>query len=196
VIRKYVLALSLLALPIGTVVATGSAANAAVRPLTAVTFTGSVTCSITGSITATPPLLLSTPQTTTIALTATATKCKGAKGVLKQDGVSLKSGKIAGKVVAQKEDCESLVSGVPNPVGTIKWKGKGGTITPTKFTLSDGSATFGSSSTTITFTSAQTGSFAGSGAASATVDQTESQLIKQCEGSGVATLAIASGSIS
>lgn len=194
-IRKYVLALSLLALPIATIVASDSTANASARPHAAVTFKGSVTCSITGSITASPPLLLSTPQKTTITLTATATKCKGAKGVLKQDGVTLKSGKASGKVVAPKEDCESLVGGVPNPVGTITWAGTGGTIAPTKFTLSDGSAKFGSSSTTITFTSTQKGSFAGSGASSATVKKTESQLISECK-TGIAKLVISSGSIS
>jgi len=193
VIRKYVLALALLALPIGTVVAAGATANASVRPHTAVTFTGSVKCKITGSITATPPLLLATPQTTTIKLTASAKTCTGNTT---QGGVTLTTGAISGKVVAKNLDCESLLSGVPNPKGTIKWKGTGGTISPTNFTLSKGAASFGSSTTKITFTSTQTGSFKGTGSSSAIIKKTESQLISECEGTGIAKLVISSGTIS
>jgi hypothetical protein len=193
VIRRYVLVLSLLTLPIATVVASGATANASVRPHKAVTFTGKVTCSITGSITATPPLLLTTPQTTTIKLTASAKKCTGSTT---QGGVTLTSGAVSGKVTADNVDCESLLSGVPNPAGKITWKGTGGTVAPTTFVLSNGSASFGASSTTITFTSTQKGSFKGSGKSSAKVDKTEDQLISECEGSGIAKLVIASGTIS
>jgi hypothetical protein len=193
VIRRYVLALSLLALPVVAVVASTASANASVRPHAGVKFTGSVSCSITGSIKASPPLLLTTPQTTTITLTASAKKCTGNTT---QGGVTLKTGAISGKVTAKNVDCESLLNGVPNPTGKISWKGTGGTIQPTTFVLSNGSASFGASSTTITFTSTQKGSFKGSGAASATVNQTEDQLISECEGSGIAKLVISSGKIS
>jgi hypothetical protein len=192
VIRKSILALSLLALPIATVVAAGTTANAAVRPHKAVTFTGKVSCSVTGSISASPPLTF-TAHTTTISIAGKATKCTGST---KQGGVTLKSGAISGKVVAKNTSCTSLESGVPSPKGTIKWTGTGGTVAPTAFTLSDGAATFGSSTTTITFTSTQTGSFKGKGASSSTIDKTESQLISECEGSGISKLVIASGTIS
>lgn len=191
-IRKYVLAVLLLALPIGTVVASGSAANAAPRPHKAVTFTGTVSCSLTGKITATPALTF-TAQTITIKLTGTAKKCKGNTS---QGGVTLTTGAISGKVVAQNTSCTSLLTGVPNPKGTIKWKGTGGTVTPTKFTLSNGAASFSGSTTTITFTSTQTGSFAGTGGSSATVNKSEKQLIKECGANGIASLTIAKGTIS
>jgi hypothetical protein len=192
VIKKYILALSLLALPIATVVASGATANAAVRPDKAVTFTGKVTCAVTGSISASPPLTF-TAHTTTISLAGKATKCTGST---KQGGVTLKSGVISGKVVAKNTSCASLESGVPNPVGTVKWTGTGGTVTPTAFTLTKGSATFGSSTTTITFSSKQTGSFAGKGSSSGTIDKSESQLIDECNGSGISKLVISSGKIS
>jgi hypothetical protein len=193
VIRKLALALSLLALPLGMIVASGSAANAAIAHKTPVTFTGSVSCDITGSISASPPLLLDTPKTTTITLKATAATCTGDTT---QSGVTLTKGAVSGKVKAKKLDCEALLSGVPSPKGTIKWSGKGGTIAPSDVTLSNGSAAFGASSTTITFTSTQTGSFAGSGSVSGTVNQTETQLIDECDGAGIKKLTIASGTLS
>jgi hypothetical protein len=194
VIRKYLLATCLLALPLGTLVASGAAAGASTRTTAPVTFTGSVTCSISGAITAKPPLTLDTPQTTTISLKGTATKCRGK---ITQGGVKLVSGKISGQIDVQNEDCFALTSGVPNPVGTITWRGKGGRVTPTSFTLSNGAGTFGTKKTTIRFSSAQTGSFAGTGKAKATVKKNETQLINECGSKhGLGRLVVASGRIS
>jgi hypothetical protein len=191
-IRKLALALSLLALPLGMVVASGSVANAAVAHKTAVTFTGSVSCAITGSISASPPLVIAPAASTTITLKATAKDCTGDTT---QSGVTLTKGMVSGKVTADI-DCESLLSGVPSPVGTINWTGTKGKIAPSDITLSNGSASFGATTTTITFDSSQTGSFAGSGSVSGTVKKTETQLVDECDGNGIKKLAISSGTLS
>jgi hypothetical protein len=192
VIRKYVLALSLLALPLGFVAATGSAANAAVRPHSTVTFTGKISCSITGKITAKPGLELTTPQTVTLTLSATGTKCTGSTS---QGGATIVSGKAVGSVKGSYS-CESLLSSVPSPAGNITWKTTGNKATPTAFKLSGGKFNSGPP-IVITYNSTQTGSFAGSGKTSATIKQTQSQLVKSCESkAGLKSLTISSGSIS
>lgn len=193
-LRQLVVALSALTLPLGAVVLNSATAAATVRPHKTITFTGSVSCKITGGhITMTPPLALVTAKSTVVKIAGKATGCTGSTS---QGGATIVSGKISGSVTATT-DCADLASGVPNPVGSITWTTTGNLAKPTKFSLSKGKAALGSKSISITFSSAQTGSFAGTGSAKATVDKTESQLITACESAtGLKSLAIASGSFS
>jgi hypothetical protein len=139
VIRKYVLALSLIALPLGTVVASGAAANASVRPHASVTFTGSISCALSGTIKA-KPALTNTASTSTIAITlgGTLSKCTGKTT---QGGLTIASGTVKSTATLPKgTTCTGLLTDTPNPAGTITWKAtkKGGEITATAFKLSKG----------------------------------------------------------
>jgi hypothetical protein len=193
VIRKYVLALSILSLPLGLVAFGTTTANASVRPHTTVTMTGSISCKIVGKITATPGLKLTTPQTVKIVLSVTASGCTGNTS---QGGATVKSGKVSGTITGSYS-CESLLSSVPNPSGTIKWTSSTTTkIAPTDFALSNGTIV-STAPPTITYSSTQTGSYAGSGSTTAVVKQSENALITACSSStGLTKLTIKSGSIS
>jgi len=193
VIRKYVLAFSILALPLGLVAFSTNAANASVRPHTTVTMTGSVSCKITGKITATPGLLLTTARSVKIALSVTASGCTGHTS---QGGATVKSCKVSG-TISGSYSCESLLSSVPNPSGTIAWTSSTTTkIAPTNFKLSGGKIT-SEKPPTIKYSSTQTGSYAGKGTSTAVVKQTENQIISACSSAnGLTTLTVSSGTIS
>lgn len=194
VIRKYVLALSLIALPLGTVVASGAAASASVRPHASVTFTGSISCALSGTIKA-KPALTNTASTSTIAITlgGTLSKCTGKTT---QGGLTIASGTVKSTATLPKgTTCTGLLTDTPNPAGTITWKAtkKGGKITATDFTLSAGSVT-STSPITLTFTSTQTGSFAGTGGTTAVIKQSIGTLLTECGGKGVSSLTLTKGS--
>lgn len=199
VIRKHVLALSLVALSLGSVALSTTAANASVRPHKSVTMTGTVSCKIAGKITAsqvaapTKGLELSTPENIKITLSVTASACTGNTS---QGGATVKSGKVSGSITGSYS-CESLLASVPNPIGTVKWTSSTTSkITNTKFTLSRGKIA-GSSPPTIKYKSTQTGSYAGSGSSTAVVKQTENQLLSACNSAnGLKKLTIVSGTIS
>jgi hypothetical protein len=197
VIRKYVFALSALALPLGAVAIGSSTASATVRPHSSVTFTGSVSCALTGAIKAVPAIT-GTPSTGTIAvsLTGSLTKCTGA---ITQGGLTISKGIVKSSVTLPAgTSCTTLVSSPPNPTGSITWKPTIVTttkITPTKFKTSGGSVT-STSPITITYSSSQTGSFAGTGSVKAVVKQTLSTLLTECGtgGTGVSKLNLTTGS--
>ncbi|MGH9172547.1 MAG: hypothetical protein ACRD0Z_17040 [Acidimicrobiales bacterium] len=191
-----------LALPLGTVAfgsAAASAANrqSAVSPHAAVKFTGSVTCALKGSLSikqtadTTLGLEYSTPETAKIKLTATATACTGD---VTQGGVTLTKGAISASITGSY-DWESFIGAPPDAAGKITWKGTGGTITATTFSLGSGTVSLGPPANITYPSTTQKGSFAGSGKASANVKQSASSLIKSCETSPyLKTITIGSGS--
>jgi hypothetical protein len=190
VIRKFTLAGALLAVSAGTLAAVSTSAGAAVRPHSTVTFTGSITCKLKGTFTANPPLTLSTPQTTKITLKTTDSGCTGNTS---QGGSTIKKGTSTGSVTGSY-DCESLLSSLPNPAGSTKWKTKGKKAAATDFTLSDGAIDVSTDS--VSWDSTQTGSFAGSGSVAANIKQSVSTLTNDCESTkGLKTITIKSGTL-
>lgn len=188
-LRKYVLAFSLLALPLATLVGS-SVANASVHPQKSVTFTGTITCQAgsTSTITATPGLLLSKAQTVTVAVTGTLTKCSGHTS---QGGAKIISGKVSGKVTGSY-DCLALLGKLPAPKGSIVWKTKGKKASKTHFWLANGA--YSATANTLTYTASQTGSFAGSASVVLDVKDTEAQLTKLCESkTGLTTISLSGG---
>jgi hypothetical protein len=147
-----------------------------------ITFTGHVTCDISGTVTANPPISF-TSQTSALTLKATLSECVGntvEKKVAITGGTLAATSSITGS-------CTSLNSWT-KPVGTITWKavGKPGAAA-TKQTFTSASTSVNSSTGVISValpgsgTATSTGSFAGkTSKASIIVDQTESSLAGAC----------------
>ncbi len=188
-LRKTVLALTVGCLPLATVAAT-SAASAAARPDSTITFTGKISCSITGVIHSTPGLKWSEAQTVKFTLSASLTKCTGHTS---QGGATITRGSAHGAVTGSYS-CQSLLSSFPKPSGKITWTTTGNKATPTGFKVTSGSA---SGFPTVTLTLSQTGSFAGTGNVTGKIKQSESQLLAACNSStGLTTINISSGTAS
>jgi hypothetical protein len=170
-----------------------SSASAA-RPLSVHKFTGSISCSVSGKITSTPGLQLATAQTVKIRLAVTLTGCTGTH--LTQDHATITGGSASSSITGSYS-CESLLEGLPNVTGEVKWTTTGtNTAAATKYTMSDGTLTAGSPDT-VSYTSAQTGSFSGSGTFNANVKQSTSQLEAKCESAtGLKTVNLSSGTMS
>jgi hypothetical protein len=169
-----------------------SSASAA-RPLATHKFTGSISCSVSGKITSSPGLLLATAQTVKIRLAVTLTGCTGN---VTEDHATITGGSASSSITGSFS-CESLLEGLPNVTGEVKWTTTGtNTAAATKYTLSDGTLTAGSPDT-VSYTSAQTGSFTGSGTFNANVKQSTSALEQKCESpSGLKTVNLSSGTMS
>ncbi len=200
-IRKSILALSLLVMTLGTVAVSAGAANASVGPhktTPPVTFTGKITCAIakTSTITFKPGLPFG-PKTAkvTITVNASLTNCKGKTS---QGGATIVSGTATGKTTVSAS-CESLVTSVPSPKGTIVWttKAKGKTAADSTTTLSKGKLTASKAGiVTETFDSKQKGSFAGSGSVEMVLVPTETQLLAACgTKAGLTKIKVASGKL-
>jgi hypothetical protein len=190
VFRKYVLALTLLALPLATLVGT-TAASASQAHTTTVTFTGKIDCKIasTSTITSKPGLKLTTPAKVTFTLSATTTKCSGHTT---QSGDKIISGKVSASITG-KYDCLSLLGTLPTLKGSIIWKTSGKAATKTSLTLSAGKVD--SKTDIVTYHSRQKGSFAGARTVAAKIKQTETQLEKACETkAGLTKINLSSGS--
>lgn len=188
--RKYVLALTLLALPLATLVGS-SAANASPAHTSTVTFTGKIDCKIasTSTITSKPGLLLLTKAKVTLTLSATTTKCTGHTS---QGGAKILSGKASASVTGQY-DCLSLLGTLPTLKGAIVWKTSGKAATKTTVSLSAGKVD--SKTNVVTYHAAQKGSFAGARTVAATIKQTEAQLEAACETkAGLTKINLSSGS--
>jgi hypothetical protein len=189
-VRRIVLAGAALALPAGVaaVVATTVPATAAQRsPAAAVKFTGSVTCSVKGKITANPPVTLSTASSK-VTLTATLSKCTGST---KEKKVTISGGTLAASTTVDAS-CTTLTNGV-NPKGTIKWKATTPGASPTTISFSSGSGAVNNGVITVSLpgsgTATAKGSFAGTTSkATIVLDQTEDTLAGDCLVGGVSTL--------
>jgi len=190
VFRKYVLALTLLALPLATLVGT-TAAGASQAHTATVTFTGKIDCKIasTSAITSKPGLQLLKKAKVTFTISATTTKCSGHTS---QGGDKIISGKVSASVTGSY-DCLNLLGTLPTLKGSIVWKTSGAPATKTSLTLSAGKVD--SKTDVVTYHAGQKGSFAGARTMAAKVKQTEAQLEKACETkAGLTKINLASGS--
>lgn len=190
-LRSMMLAGAALALPAGFVIAGSVPSGAATTP---VTFAGTLSGNLSGSITITPGLTLS-PSTTTVKFTThfTDSNLVASKG-LTQKGVTITGAKGSSVVTAPAgTSCVTLQSsGLPSGTITTKYTSTGVTTAaathfkPGMTTVSTGppiTATLGGTGTTTT------GSFrngaAGSSASTAKLilDQTQAQLAASCQSS-------------
>lgn len=165
-----------------------SSAGAASR--TRVTFTGSISCTVTGSLTAVPPITLSSVSHT-VTLKATLKACTGSTS---ENGVTITGGHLKATATATFS-CTSISSGIGAPTGTISWVAAlpGATATRQSFSNAAGSiSSTGVISVTLPGsggTATATGSFAGStSTAKVIADQTKNTLISDCLGAGVSQL--------
>ncbi len=174
---------------VGLALAFAGSAVVAPRGTHSVTFKGSATCSISGSITATPPLTTNRAAHT-LSLHASLSHCTGNTS---ENGVTITGGVLTAKGMATGS-CTSLTAGTQS--GTVSWTAGGAGAALTKQSFSNASVSASSNTGIITVklpgsggTSKATGSFAGSKSTlTAVVDQTESMLTSECLGSGVSKL--------
>jgi hypothetical protein len=186
-LRKYLIATGAVSLSLGAVALTATGASAATGK--AVTFTGSISCNLVGTITATPPVS-NTAQNVKFTLQGRASSCKGKTS---ERGVKITGGKITGTAKTTGETCSTVLSSPPKFAGSIVWTTTGGKATPTAYKLSAGAVT-SESPLTVKYTAKQTGSFAGKGSLTAVIKQSSSSLLSECEGTGVKTLTLTKGS--
>jgi len=191
------------ALVLSVVVLAGTTAGASVQRWSAarhhkakpVTFTGTITCALSATMTAKPPVMLVTPQETTLTLKGTLSKCTG---TTKKGKVSIKGGTIS-STSKGSVSCGTIAStsSVPGATGTVSWRAKGGTVKATTFSFSGGSASVASG--TITYpgtgdTAKSTGSFTGKTASlTGVLTESASEIGTQCA-SGLSTLRLGKGS--
>lgn len=187
-LRNFALAAAALALPATAVIAANGPSGAATTP---VVFAGTLTGHLTGSITISPALTLSTPSTVPTKFTThvTASSLVASKG-LTQKGVTITGAKGSSTVtVPAGIDCTTLAtSGIPAATITTKYTATGGTAAATKFTPGSITvalgppitATLGGTGTT-TMGSFKNGT-AGSAASNAKLilNLTEAQLLAKC----------------
>jgi hypothetical protein len=202
-LRNIAFVAAALVLPTGMIVSTSGLVGAATA--TTFSFKGSVSATIKGAITSTPPLTL-TASTGTVKLVTkgTLSGLKGTGGTkLKQSNTkgstTLKGGTYTSTVTLPVgSDCISLEGGIPIAKGTLKWKS---TVSGTGLPAANSVITFGTATSTIGTPisvteggagTKTTGSFAKPTPADSTltliIDQTEAALLTACEGSGLSSL--------
>jgi hypothetical protein len=201
-IRKFITSAALIALPIGFFATLGAGSAQAASP---VTFKGSISCGLTGTITFTPPLSNSqTTATTTAKFKGTNKPCKGINGTkLTQGGETLKSSKDSFSFTfpaSSSGSCSVLASGAVPPISlAITWVGTS-PITATKVVFPAG--TISISNGVIEYLKGKsTGSFAGSGRMAlqaGTIKEGNGTVVpfsitnaaNACAGSGIAALTL------
>lgn len=163
-IRKILTGAASIAVPLAFFATLGAGPAQAASP---VTFKGSISCGLTGTITFKPPL--SNSQTTAVTkgtFKGTNKPCKGVSGTkLTQHGVTLKGSKDSFSFsfpASTSGSCSALASGaVPAVNLAIKWAGTA-PITPTKVAFPAGTISI-SNGVIVYMNGKSTGSFAGSG---------------------------------
>lgn len=201
--KKLCTAAALAALPLGLVLTLGAATAQAAAP---VTFTGSISCSLTGTVTFSPPLTLSqTSKPTKVTFKGKNDHCVGTHGTsLKQKGETLTGSKdsFTSTIPANSSgSCGALAGGtLPAATFAVTWTGTS-PITPSKLVFKSG--TLNLSSGLIEYLNGtSTGSFAGSAQTAlqatkisegngTTVAYSESNAVAACEGSGIKDLTLA-----
>jgi hypothetical protein len=196
-LRGFLMAGAALAIPLG-VVAVGlvqTPSGAATAVATKVKFTGSLKCTVTGSITFKPALFLSTGSTTTVkettSLTASSSACK-ASGGLTQGGAKLASESyLSGVTFPKGTTCASLENaGDTASSATVSYK----STDPTAFTITPSTIAWSGyteSSNSAGYiditlpnsggTAKTTGSFPGKSSAALASSSTEDALLAACE---------------
>lgn len=160
-----------------------------------VTFTGKISCLMTGSITAAPPLQLATAATVTLTMKGALTRCTGATTDHK---VKILSAALSGTSKGSLS-CVSLTKALPGLSGTVTYRTHGGKAAATKFKFSAGTLAAKASPVTVSYPAKRakayaTGSFAGKTAAlHGVVSQSLTALTKSC-GTGLKTIILVKGS--
>jgi len=172
--------------------AVASSASAAPAKVHTHKFTGSISCSLTGTITAKPGLLLSTARTVKITVRTTLTGCTGNTT---EDGATITGGSGSATITGSYS-CTSLTTSAPDPSGEVMWTTTGNNASPTKFTTNTGTFTMGPP-VMISYDTTQTESFTGTGSLSAKVHQHFSTLASRCSRTeGLKTINLSSGTMS
>ncbi len=130
-----------LAVVLGGAVALQPGMAAAVK--TPVTLSGSITCSMTGTLKFSPALVNGGTAADTVSVKATLGSCAGLGA--SSGGVTLSGGRLlatAGSTVPNS--CGGVLDGssLPAMTGTVKWKGSGGHITPSSVSVTHATAVF------------------------------------------------------
>jgi hypothetical protein len=161
--KKFFAGAALAALPLGLIVTLGAASAQAAAP---VTFTGSISCSLVGTITFTPPLSnTQTSKPTTATFKGKNNHCKGTHGTsLTQKGETLKSSTDSYSFTLPANtsgSCAPLATGtLPATTMAVTWIGTS-PITGSKLTFKPG--TFNPNTGLAEYlTGTSAGSFAGS----------------------------------
>ena len=147
-----------------------------------VTFSGKMTCTLNGAITAKPALTSKGGKPAVLTLSGSITKCTGST---KKSGVTITGGTVKATSKVANNSCTGLISKLPALSGTVSYTSKGGKATPTSVRYSAGSVT-STSPITVKYpgsgaTSKSTGSFAGTkGSATAVVKQSVAALLSEC----------------
>jgi hypothetical protein len=180
---------------LGLMAVAGSASAATSRHASATKLKGTITCTLTGTIKANPPLTLATAKTTTLTFSGTLSRCKRSK----KTSIKITGAKFKGTSKAST-DCSDLLASLPALKGKVTYKTRGGSAAPTKVSYSGGtlSATNGVVATYpgTGDTGKSTGSFAGSTTTlTGHVKQSATQLQTSCSSSaGLKTLSFTSKS--
>ncbi|MDA8039184.1 MAG: hypothetical protein M0Z69_08490 [Actinomycetota bacterium] len=160
-----------------------------------VTFTGKISCAMTGSITASPPLKLATAATVTLTMKGALARCSGA---MTQHKVKILGAALNGTSKGSLS-CVSLTKALPALSGTVTYRTHGGKATVTKFKFSAGTLAATAMPVTATYPAkgakaSSAGSFAGRTAAlHGVVGQTITALTASCR-TGLKTISLVKGS--
>jgi hypothetical protein len=167
--------------------------------VTASKFTGSVSCTMNGSVSANPGLTNSGGSPSTVTVSATLSSCAGTNGTsLTQQGVTLVGGTLSGSLTLPSNSCAALTGSLPALTINAKWTTSGGAIIPSKVKFS-GATTTNTSPVTVTFpnqggTTVTSGSFAGSASnAIAILDQSINTIQAECATSAGVTMVTLTG---
>jgi hypothetical protein len=115
---------------------------AAARPPSA---KGSISCFVTGTLTASPALTMASGRATTLSLHANLRGCTGSPASAKVTG-----GTLTGKSVDPSASCVALENGFPPLTGKVTYKTTSGSIAPTTLAFTGG--TLGTMSTPLGIT--------------------------------------------
>lgn len=182
-------------------IGTSSPAGAVAKTKT-VTMSGTMHCSLTGSIALSPAFTTNGSGTSsTVTLHGKLTACGGTKGFTRH-GVTITGGKITATGTAKDNSCVATATSgtLPRLKGEATFSAKGGKAKPTKFVFSGGSFDASSSPITVSYpgsgdTAKATGSFAGSkGGSTAELKQSLDDLLSSCgSSSGLSAMKLSSG---
>ncbi|HMK64090.1 MAG TPA: hypothetical protein VK386_10755 [Acidimicrobiales bacterium] len=169
---------------------------AGARHSSASTAKGAITCSVTGTFTASPALTLGSGKATTLTLQATLSGCTGSSAAAKVTG-----GTLSGSSVDKSASCVAFENGFPPLTGKVAYKTTSGSFAPTALAFSGGTLGFMATPLAITYPkSGGTGTAKGSFATKSPkliVDMPVpySQWVAACQNStGLATMTITSES--
>jgi hypothetical protein len=153
-----------LALVAGT--SLGVASGAALAGTPAAAFSGSITCTVVGSIHFKPALKNSGGSPSTVTVKAA---LKGCSGDTVQSGITLKKGSLAltSAPSMAANDCGLIMEGTPLPAltGQIKWTGAGGAIAPSAVSVAQPYEDYDTNSNSVNTNLAETSTTSGSFAA-------------------------------